>query len=297
MAGYADILHHVGLITHDMDTTISQYERLGFSFTPVSLPRVVLREGGDPEPLGAGNRTAVFEHNYLEVLAVTDPERWAAVTVEQRGPYDIDRPLKRYAGLHVMHFGTDDIEALHDRLAEEGVANGGVRAFQRTVDTPGGPRTMRARAIGFPAAANPEGLVQIAQHLTPELVFQPRYQHHPNGARRLVETTVCAGHPEEYARKYTRDSGRPHRRDHDVYTVDLGRSRIRVVAPEMVAELIPDATAPAVPSLAGFTVTVADLDVVRKLLDANAVPFTPHGAGLTVAARDGSGSAVTFESD
>ena len=38
MAADADILHHVGLITRDMDATIAQYERLGFSFTPLTLP-------------------------------------------------------------------------------------------------------------------------------------------------------------------------------------------------------------------------------------------------------------------
>ena len=34
----ADFLHHVGLITREMDATIAQYERLGFAFTPLTLP-------------------------------------------------------------------------------------------------------------------------------------------------------------------------------------------------------------------------------------------------------------------
>ena len=38
MAGDADIPHHVGLITRDLDTAIGPCERLGFSFTP--LPRI-----------------------------------------------------------------------------------------------------------------------------------------------------------------------------------------------------------------------------------------------------------------
>jgi Glyoxalase-like domain len=291
----AGFLHHVGLITRSMDATIAQYERLGFAFTPLSLPHIVLREGGEPEPLGAGNRTAVFEDNYLEVLAVTDPRRWASVTVEQRGPYDLDRPLARYEGLHVMHFGTGDLEALHARLTAEGVANGGVRPFERDVATPDGPRTMRALALGFPPGANPEGLVQIAQHLTPDLVLQPRHQNHPNGARRLVEVTVCAQDPEAYARKYHRYTGHRHRADREGYTVDLDRSRVRVVAPDQVPDLLPGTVPPAVPSLVGFTVTVADRQAVEKLLDTNAVPYRRHGRGLTVAAQDASGSTVTFE--
>ncbi len=47
-----------------MDTTIARYERLGFAFTPLSIPRIRLA----PEPIGAGNRTAIFAENYLEVL-------------------------------------------------------------------------------------------------------------------------------------------------------------------------------------------------------------------------------------
>jgi catechol 2,3-dioxygenase-like lactoylglutathione lyase family enzyme len=283
----ANDLHHVGLITSDMAATIGRYERLGFAFTPLSLPRIVLREGGEPEQLGVGNRTAIFEHNYLEVLATTDPARWATISVEQRGSYDIDRPLARYEGLHVMHFGTDDIEALHARLAKEGVVNSGVRPFQRPVDTAEGPQTMRALTIGFPPAANPEGLVQIAQHLTPELVLQPRYQHHPNGARRLVEITVCADDPAEYARKYTRYTGHPHTTGNGAYTVDLGKSRVRIVRPEGL---------PA-PSLVGFTVTVDDLPAVETLLKTNAVAFTSHADGLTVPASEGAGSTVSFTRD
>jgi hypothetical protein len=290
MPGDANDLHHVGLITRSMTATIAQYERLGFTFTPISMPHIVLREGGEPEPLGVGNRTAIFQHNYLEVLATTDPARWATITVAQRGPYDIDRPLARYEGLHVMHFGTDDIAALHDRLIAEGVANSGVRSFQRVVDTTGGPRTMRALTIGFPPSANPEGLVQIAQHLTPELVLQPRYQRHGNGARRLVDITVRAEDPVGYARKYSRYTGRPHTVERGAYVVDLGRARVRVVAPEREPGGV-------VPSLVGFTVTVADPHVTETLLKANDVAFTAEGDALTVPASEGAGCAVRFVRD
>jgi len=43
-------------------------------------------------------------------------------------------------------------------------------------------RMMRARCLSFPHGSNPEALLQIAQHETPELVLQPRYMQHPNGA-------------------------------------------------------------------------------------------------------------------
>lgn len=296
MTARATTFHHVGLITHDMDKTIARYEQLGFLFTPLSLPRISLEPGRPPEPFGAGNRTAIFEENYLEVLAHTDPGLWNSTTPQQRGPYDIDIPLARYEGMHVMHFGTDDLAGLHDRLTAEGVECTGIRPFERNVDTPDGPQMMRAQAFSFPPPANPEGLVQVAQHLTPELVLQPRFMQHPNGARLVTESIVCATDPQEYARKYSRYTGYPAGRADGHAEVEFGtRSRVTVVTPEQVSAIVPGGAAPAQPSLAGFSVLVADLDQVAELLTANGVPVQAVGARLAVAAADACGSAVLFE--
>ena len=106
-----DILHRIGLVNASLQSSAACYERLGFTLTPLSLRRVILRPGGEPELLGAGNRHAIFTNNYLELLGIVDAGRWAEVTKEQRGPYDLDVPLCRYEGLHVMHFGTSHIES------------------------------------------------------------------------------------------------------------------------------------------------------------------------------------------
>ncbi|MQA80728.1 MAG: hypothetical protein GEV10_19985 [Streptosporangiales bacterium] len=294
MTADANILHHVGLITRDMDATIGQYEKLGFAFTPLSLPRIPMRPGGEPVLLGAGNRTAVFAENYLEMLAVVDPARWAQITPQQRGGFDLDRSLARYEGLHVMHFGSDDLEALHDRLVAEGVPSDDIRPYQRNVDTEDGQQLMQARAFAFPPEANPEALIQMCQHLTPELVFQKRYQRHDNGAVGVVEITVCSDDPAGYASTYTRYTGHDHTKDSDVYTVDLGKSRVRVVSPEALPVLIPGAVPPAVPSLVGFTVAVADLDATRSLLSDRGIPFRALGDTLLVAAPDAAGATVSF---
>jgi hypothetical protein len=296
MTAQATTFHHVGLITHDMNSTITRYERLGFFFTPLSLPRISLEPGTPPQPFGAGNRTAVFEENYLEVLAHTDLGLWNSTTPQQRGPFDIDVPLSRYEGMHVMHFGTDDISGLHDRLTAHGTACTEIRPFERNVDTPGGQQMMKARAFSFPPDAHPEGLVQIAQHLTPELVLQRRFMQHPNGARLVIESIVCTGEPEEYARKYGLYTGASPRRTGGHFAVDFGaRSRVTVVTPEQVHGIVPGSVAPADPSLVGFTVLVADLGHVADLLARNNVPFQTVGARLAVAAADACGCAVLFE--
>ena len=50
---------------------------------------------------------------------------------------------------------------------------------------------MKALAFSFPPQANPEGLIQIAQHLTPELVLQPRFMKHANGATNVFPSPVA----------------------------------------------------------------------------------------------------------
>jgi catechol 2,3-dioxygenase-like lactoylglutathione lyase family enzyme len=289
--------HHVGLITQDLDETITRYERLGFAFTPLSAPRIVLEPGHAPEPFGAGNRTAVFETNYLEVLAHTDLELWHSTTPQQRGPYDLDVPLARYEGMHVLHFAADDVVRLRDRLVGSGVDCAAVTTFERDVATPDGPKTMRALAFAFPPGANPEGLVQIAQHLTPELLLQPRFMRHPNGARRVTESIVCAIDPAGYARKYSRYTGGEDSAVGDgLCQVDFGAgSRVTVVSPAAVGQVVPGGMAPAEPSLVGFVTKVADLDLVGDLLTANGVPFQRHQGRLVVDAADACGSAVLFE--
>lgn len=101
--------------------------------------------------------------------------------------------------------------------------------------------------MGFPPQADPEALVQIAQHLTPELIFQRRYQHHDNGATGVVEITVCGDDPEGLATTYARYTGHEYTRAGDVVTIDLGRSCVRVVSPDALGGLIPGAKPPASP--------------------------------------------------
>lgn len=295
MSGDIDIFHHIGLITRDMAALIARYEQLGFVFTPLSMPRIPLTPGGAPEILGPGNRCAIFERDYLEVLAVIDPERWAKVSKAQRGSFDIDPPLARYQGLHVMHFGTDDIAAVRRRYAAEGVVASEIMTFQRDVDTPDGRRMMTAKCVAFPQGGNLPSLTQIAQHVTPELVLQPRYQHHPNGARGIGAVILCDPAVDEIAARYARIAGHEVTREGDARVIDLGRARLIVVAPQHLATLIPGVASPVLPYLAGFTVTVEDLAQPRRILNTAAIPFAEQDGRLIVAAGDAFGCAVLFE--
>jgi hypothetical protein len=153
---------------------------------------------------------------------------------------------------------------------------------------------MHAKALSLPPGRNPEALLQIAQHETPELVLQPRYMAHANGATSVSGVVICVADPKATAAKYAAYAGAAVvRRDED-YAVELGRSTIVVTAPERLGVIFPGQVAPVVPFLAGFVVA-ADLARTAAVLDERAVPFRRAADGLLVGAADACGAAVLFE--
>ena len=290
-----DILHHVGLINTNLNTLSQQFERLGFLLTPVSTPKIIIEPGGLPVALGAGNRHAIFEKNFLELLGIVDPNRWESMPKDKLGPYNIELPLKRYEGLHVMHFGTDHIELVKQRFGEQEIPCSEVKYFQRNVQTEKGEQTMKARTITFPMETVAEGLVQVAQTDTPELVFQPRYMVHPNGAIRLTEHLLCCENPAEVAGKYEKLTG--HRCveiKRGYFVIDMGNSKIIVIAPEHLAEIVPDYVPPVLPFMAAFTIQTSDLQLARNALLENKVRFIEKDGDIIVHPDDAGGCAVIF---
>ena len=231
--------HHLGIVTRDLSKAGDAYERLGFLLTPLSFPQFPLTPGGAPEVVGVGNRHAIFKNSYLELLGVVDPVRWDSISTAQRGPFDIDRPLNRYEGLHVMHFGTENLEEVRARLVSEGVNPSTIEPFQRTVEIPGGSAVMRARRLSFAPGDNPEALFQIVEHDTPELVLQPRYMAHPNGAQTLTEVILCVDDPKKAATRYASYAGHRAARLGDLFVIDLGEARLLIVDPSGLTSVLP----------------------------------------------------------
>ena len=291
-----DILHHVGVINTDLDILSERYEKLGFLLTPVSTPKIIIEPGGNPTALGVGNRHAIFKNNYLELLGIVDPQRWKNMPKDKLGPYNIDIPLKRYHGLHVMHLGTSHIELVKERFREQGIPCSDIKNFQRNVQTDKGEQTMRARTISFPPEMIPEGLLQVAQHDTPELVFQPQFMVHSNGAVALSELILCCENPKEYVNKYERlTDSKAVKMEDDYFIIELGHSKIIVIAVERLVEIVPNCAPPAIPFMAAFTVETSNLQLTRNALLKNGIPFTEKGGHVIINADDAGGCAVIFK--
>lgn len=288
-----DGFHHIGLVGRDLDRLAAQYERLGFALTPVSIPRFPLAPGGAPEPVGAGNRHAIFRDSYLELLGVLDRTRWYSIPVAQKGAFDLDRPLDRYEGLHVLHLGTSDLDAVRNRLERSGLSPSAIRPFQRPVETETGTQTMHACSLSLPSDYAPEALFQIAQHDTPELIFQPRHMHHPNGAKALRDVILCVADVEETARRYEAIAGVRAQREGPVRRLELGRSDIVITDMKGLADLLPNPKVPVLPFLAGFTLA-ADLETTRDYLSRQQISADATGEMLVVGPEWAGGTSVRF---
>ena len=66
---------------------------------------------------------------------------------------------------------------------------------ERMLDVDGEPRTMRFRNIFSRDESWTEARYIVIEHQTPEYLWQPRYQPHPNGACELVAVTFVADDP------------------------------------------------------------------------------------------------------
>jgi hypothetical protein len=291
-----DILHHIGVINKNLHALSKTYEKLGFILTPLSTPQIVVTPGEKPAALGVGNRHAIFNNNYLELLGIVDPDRWSKIPKVNLGPYNIDTALERYEGLHVMHFGTDHIESVKERFDQEEIPCSEINNFQRNVQTVNGERTMRARTIAFPPRMNPEGLIQVAQHDTPELIFHKTSMAHPNGAVGLTELILCCEQPQEYIRKYERLSGhRGLKISVDHYELDLGHSKIIVLTPNKFRDIVPGSVPQILPFMAAFTVVSNDLNVTRQHLDSNGIVYSTYKEWLIAGTMAAGGCSVIFK--
>lgn len=180
-------LDHAGAIVRDLALGAARWERLGFALSPLSRQRGKM-PGRDEEGLWASaNRCAIFRQGYLELIGLVDPACF--------NPWE--KFLDRFEGLHLLALRVPDADAAHAAFAARGdslqaTLNPPVQRA-RTLDVDGVERTMGFRNIFSKDEHYPEGRYIVIEHQTPEYLWQPRYQTHPNGALALQAVLVAAG--------------------------------------------------------------------------------------------------------
>lgn len=286
-------LDHLGVCARDLPPLVAAYQRLGFSLSPIAQQSGKRSPDGQVEPFGTGNRCAFLRHGYIELLAILDPGLFAN---------QVDRFISRYEGLHILALGVADEQANLARMQAAGIPIPGVAWLERPIDKPDGPRAKFAR-LPFPDA--PEGRVQLIRHLTPELIWDPRWMDHANHADALVAMIMVSAEPAETAARFSRLCGLPFLPDpaggfRIILPGAAGvagpqapamETMVRILQPDALGAVLPGVVAPTLPFMAGMVVRTDDGNAAVRALG---LPLVAAPDGLMVPPELAGGAALVF---
>ena len=175
-------LDHLGAIVRDLGDGAKRWEKLGFTLSPSSRQRGKMPGRDEDGPWATANRCAIFQQGYLELIGIVDPACFNPWT----------KFIARFEGLHLLALRVANADVAYaDLAARTDTMNAPVQRA-RKLDVNGMESTMRFRNIFSRDAAYPEGRYIVLEHQTPEYLWQPRFQTHPNGALALKGALVCA---------------------------------------------------------------------------------------------------------
>lgn len=273
-------IDHLGVVGRDIATMIDAYVRLGFSPTePVPLMGMV---DGQLTPLGQDSAHLIFADSYVELSGVTstDPNHHLA-------PW-----LKRREGLHILALGSDDATASHTALEAHGLDVPAVQNAGRHVAYGTHHGDAAFKWFKAPDALGDEGFVCLVEQITPELVFQPPENGHPNGALGVTGVTILSDSPAESLKRFETYPGVTGRTPH---SLSFGHQTLSFLNPKELADQFAAFDDMASPAFAGFTMRVEDLAATRAVIEEASVTMHSHENGdLWVSPTDACGSLLIF---
>jgi len=248
MALPSPVLDHVVIDVRDhIDEAMRCFGSLGFQLTPRGH-----------HTLGSVNHLAMFATDYLELLGFG--EDGATRTEIARFP----------AGLNGLVFKTTDADLVHRQAATAGLPVLPVQAFSRPVALDGRKRDARFRTTRLDPEKLTVGRVYFCEHLTPDLVWRPEWQTHPNGASAIARVVVATPDPQQSAMLFHDLFGGDAVADRDGRQVmTTGAAQVELALSNMVAaEFGEAATEPAgrAEYMAALEIKVRSLREVAQLL-------------------------------
>jgi hypothetical protein len=269
------VLDHVVIDVRDrMDEAARVFTALGFQLTPRGH-----------HTLGSMNHLAMFATDYLELIGF--------------GAEGANRPeLAPFpVGLNGLVFKTEDADAVHTHAAGAGLPILPVQSFSRPVELDGTRQDARFRTTRLDPAKIAMGRVYFCEHLTPELVWRPEWQSHPNGARAIARVIVATGAPQRTASLFAVLFGSEAVTERDgKCIVAAGAAQVELVTPAAVGAEFGDAAAEAAGRseyLAGLELKVQSLAATGAQL--RAVPGVQVEPGrVVVPARTAFNTTLVF---
>jgi len=256
----AGAFDHALIGVSDLEAARRVYQRLGFT----TCPR------GKHIGWGTANYCIMFGGDYLELLGIVDASQFTN---------NLDAFLTDHGeGLLGMCFASGDINALGERLGVEPTN------LKRLLELPEGTVEPRFRLLHPPTGALPGLSGFFCQHLTPELMRQPDWLVHANGAAGIASLTIAVADILDAAHAYGRIFGeRAVQMGHAQADIMMDEGRIRLVSagrhPEGLVEL---------------AVRVTDMANTMAYLDTAGIAYEQAPKGLLVAPQEACGAILRF---
>lgn len=214
MAALSPVLDHVVIDVRDrIEEAMRCFQSLGFQLTPRGR-----------HTLGSVNHLAMFATDYLELLGFA-------------GDGAIRPEITRFpVGLNGLVFKTADADLVHDQAAAAGLPILPVQSFSRPVALDSGTRDARFRTTRLDPAQVPMGRVYFCEHQTPDLVWRPEWQTHPNSACAIARVVVATADPQRTAGLFRGLFGAEAIADRDGSQIlTAGTAQVELSTPDMIA--------------------------------------------------------------
>ncbi len=282
---------HIVHVAGDLDALSDIYARAGFT--------VGVR---NRHPFGTHNRIIQLDEFYFELLAIAEPER-----IQPHGPqafsfgaYNRDF-LKLHEGLSMLLLKSSNAAA--DAGAFDAAGIGGFKTFDfaREGKRPDGSVVKLAFSLAFAQdPASPDVRFAVCQHHYPENFWNPDFQQHANGAKRLLGVVLVAERPADHTSVLSALAGGSEPTTHDGgIAVQTANGEIAVITPAAFRARF--GVAPAIMSegmaLNALRMSVGDLDATSAVLRAGGLAAVRHGDSIVVPPAAASGATLVFEAE
>lgn len=275
-------IDHCYLMVRDLDRSLDQFRRLGFTVSPRGLHSA---------NRGTANHTIMLSaDDYFELLGVVaqTPENAARrKTLERDGE-----------GLYAMACRIGDAHAAKQQLAQLGVATSDVNTFERPLDLPDGTQGVAAfSVVQFLPEEVPQGIAFMCEHHTRDMVWLPELMTHANGAKALAGAVAVSPDPktaaEHYARLFAAGSVS---QIPGGWQTDTGSVPIAFLTSEEAIKRYKGLDLSLTPSTAFSVLQIAvdSLDIANDVLAANAIDMHATACGIAVDPSVASGAVIEF---
>lgn len=260
-------LDHVLVGVADLEAARASWARLGFTVTP----------RGRHIGWGTANYCIMLEDDYVELLGIVDPAQFVN---------RLDEFLASQGeGLLGLAFAGEDAAAIHADLAARGISAEPPKELRRLLELPGGDVTPEFALVHIDRGDAAGLRAFVCTHLTREMVWQPAWMRHANGAEAIDAVRLSVADPEAAALKLNRLFGmKPMQAG--------GSTSVRTAPAGCVIEIVagPSET----PVLTGMTLRVPDLDITAGYFARNGVFFTRDTFTISIEAEDATGVELVF---